>query len=93
MGEAQRKEALQKANHIRETRSRVKRALANQTMTLSEAIQLPECQTMPLYDLLRAQKHIGPYRASKALREAAIPLSRQIQNLSLNQRAAIANDS
>jgi hypothetical protein len=88
----QRMQALERANHVRMTRSRTKRAIRAGQMDVVETISAcpPEFETMSVAELLRAQRRWGAARARKLLRPLAIGENRQLGRLTHRQRGLLA---
>lgn len=87
---AQRDRALQRANHVRSKRAAVKRELRAGTITFIAAVDHWAVQTMPVVELLDAQRQWGAVRSAKLLRRLRVPLSRTVEMLSERELAAIA---
>lgn len=87
---AQRDRALQRANHVRSERAEVKRKLRDGAIAFTAAIDHWSVQTMPVVQLLDAQRQWGAIRSAKLLRQLRIPPSRTVRSLSSTERSALA---
>jgi len=97
--DAQRTQALEKANRVRLQNSRLKKDLRDAPPTQSrrmaafiiEATQEPDPSArIPVVTLLRSINRAGDSRAYRWLGTARIAQSRRLGNLSLRQREALA---
>ena len=87
--ERQRRNALKAADAIRFARADAKKAIKNGDLSILDAIQLECCQTMRLYDLLRAQWHWGPTAAADRLSRLGIGFYRTCGELTDRQRGLL----
>jgi len=78
-------DALVVANEARVVQAAVRHALAAQALTLGEALEHPDAQTMTVYRLLAAQRRWGPLRTSGFLREVGVSESRRVGQLTARQ--------
>lgn len=69
---SQREQALDRANRVRLGMADLKRDVKAGRVTLDDAVALPACQPMRVYDLLRALPAWGPSKASTVLRELGV---------------------
>lgn len=81
--------ALKRANEIRLGRSKVKRAILRDEMSVADAMGLDCCQSATVWCLLMAQRRWGPARTIKALVRAEVGQSRRVENTTLRQREAV----
>jgi hypothetical protein len=96
----QRISALEKANRIRVTRARAKKAIYDDKtrdllidLLLLESTpvgDLEDFQTMKVVDLLLAGRWLGQSRVRKVLKRAQVSPSKTLAGLSARQRLAIA---
>jgi hypothetical protein len=83
--------ALDRANHIRVARARLKRRLRAGELAVADAI-VPgssETDTMTVAELLRSQRGWGPKRSSKVLRLVSLSDSKTLGALTERQRATL----
>jgi hypothetical protein len=85
----QRMAALDYANEIRVARARAKRDLFAGRIALRDALELPCCRSMKVFDLLLAQRGWGGVKALKAMRVLGLPASARVGSLTAGQRAAL----
>ena len=90
----QRREALTKANGIRDARAKLKRELKSNTKTLSAVVAYPPdfVANMKIGELLSAARGFGAVRVAKLLARCEVGYSRRIGNLSTRQRELIARE-
>lgn len=89
--EAQRMDALQRANQIRALRARLKKDLKGRRKSVDHILTRPPeyVKTMRLFDLVLACPKYGRVKANKVLIQCRISPSRTIGGLSSRQRAEI----
>lgn len=89
--QAQRKEALDKANHIRMTRARIKRELFSGDLSLRDALFAgpPEAEGLDVLTLLTSLKRFGMSRSRKVMLEAGIHGNPCVGRLTERQRMAL----
>jgi hypothetical protein len=87
----QRLDALQRANQIRVSRAKLKRALKASEVTLDQVLLDPPAYvlTAKVYDMLMAVPRLGRVRASKLLAQCRISQSKTIGGLSERQRSEL----
>jgi len=87
----QRLDALQRANQIRVSRAKLKRALKASEVTLDQVLVDPPAYvlTAKVYDMLMAVPRLGRVRASKLLAQCRISQSKTIGGLSERQRSEL----
>lgn len=90
MSPAQHMEALAKATEVRVARAEVRHALFERRMTVDEALGLECCESMLVFDLLRAQYRWGPRRATRVMRSIPVSPRRLVEDLTGRQRDALA---
>ena len=81
--------ALAKASEIRAARYAVKRSVARGETTISEALEDPCCQTMPVFDLLITQRGWGRNRTVNVLAGLVISEQRRVGDLTDRQRSLL----
>ena len=91
-GLAQRLEALERANHVRSYRARLKRDLAARRCTIADVLSVPEVATMTVFDLLVAQPRWGRERSRKLLKRLEVSTSRLVVELTENQRRKLLRE-
>jgi len=86
---SQRMDALDRANHIRMWRSKMKHDLKAGRLRVADLLGAPseEMETMKVIDLLLATPKIGRVKAMKMLAQERISPSKSIGGLSERQRA------
>lgn len=89
MSTGQHMSALAMANEIRLARYAVRRSVARGETTISQALEDPCCQTMPVFDLLIAQRWWGRARTANVLLGLAISERRQVRKLTDRQRSLL----
>lgn len=89
--EAQYLTALQKANAVREARSKVKREIRNGELKLSDAMRMPECQQMLVAQLLESQRRWGPVKVAAVLAHEQISQARVVADLSERQKSVLSS--
>ena len=87
----QRLDALQRANQIRVSRAKLKRALKANEVTLDQVLldPPPYVLTAKVYDMVMAVPRLGRVRASKLLAQCRISHSKTIGGLSERQRSEL----
>ena len=85
---AQRLEALRKANEIRTGRAQLKRALATNSVRVTDILaKPPECvKTQKVHALLLALPQYGPARVARLLAQCQISSAKTLGGLSERQR-------
>ena len=80
-------QSLERATEIRNARGILKRRVANGELTVVDVLKdTPRCAaTMTLYDLLRAQRQWGPYRAAMFLEDADLREDKKVGELTQRQ--------
>ncbi len=89
----QRLDALERANEIRVSRARLKRALKSGEATFDQVLLDPPTfvLTAKVYDMLLAVPRLGRVRASKLLAQCRISQSKTIGGLSDRQRGELVD--
>lgn len=89
---AQRLEALERANYTRIARAELKRRLRSGEMTAAEVIlrRPPGTDTMTVGTLLLSQRGWGPRRSSTVLRRLSLPETKTLGSLTERQRVMLA---
>lgn len=85
-------EALDRANAVRLARAQAKRDIAAGNLTVIDALDLAECQTMTLADLLIAQHRWGNTRMHRVLTRLRVSQSRRVCQLTLRQKYRLADE-
>ena len=81
--------ALERANEIRFARAQVKRDVKAGSVPVAEALELECCETMPLGELLRAQRSWGPGRVRRLLQRVPVSETKRVGTLTGRQRDMI----
>lgn len=86
--------ALREANRIRLARAAVKRAIFAGKVAAADVIRdtPPELSTMPISELLRAQRRWGRTRARKFLAPLMVSENRRLERLTERQRDMLAGN-
>lgn len=89
--EAQRMEALNRANVIRSWRATAKERMRNGELTATEVLRQPPPQayTMKVGDLLLAVPSVGRVKMARLLRDAGISPSKTVIGITPRQRKAL----
>lgn len=90
--EAQRTEALARANEIRTVRAQLKRDIKARRALVSELLEAkvhPDLRTMKAADLLAAMPFVGPERAAEMLKAAGAASSKTLGGMTVRQRAVL----
>lgn len=84
--------ALQRANHIRLTRARLKREIAAGDVRVADVLLDPaeEVEGMEIAELLASQKRWGTTRCAKFLDSIGLPETKTLRALTPRQRNALA---
>ncbi len=93
----QRAAALVKATEVRSARRVFKEALADDKMTLADAIAQAKAEEalagIRVHDLLQCLPGVGPKRASAVMEEIGISSARRIRGLGVHQVEALVERS
>jgi hypothetical protein len=89
--EAQRMRALAEANAVRAARARLKRQLANGTLSIIGILAQPPAftRTQKVRQLLVSLPPVGPVRANRILSRCRIPETKTVAALTDRQREAL----
>ena len=87
--EIQRQRALTKANHTRSVRAQLKLQVRQCSLDAVDLLDMPECASMKIVDLLTCQRGIGEVRARQVLRRAGVSPSRELASLTERERTAL----
>jgi hypothetical protein len=89
---SQHMDALAEANRVRLARVALGREVADGTVTVAEILdRCPwEAAGMSIFNLLRRQRHWGPYRTRRLLAELRIDESRRVDDLTEGERKRIS---
>jgi hypothetical protein len=92
IGRPQRVRALERANHVRSARAKVKRRIASGDLTAAEVILSHrwEIDTMPITEILSSQRQWGSGRSHQFLLGATMRENKQIGSMTERQRIAMA---
>lgn len=82
-------EALARANEIRLARSRLKHELRDRELELSEVLEHPAVERMPIIQLLKALPRWGTHRAARALTVLEIGQLRYVGDLTARERECL----
>lgn len=90
--DAQRRAALAAANHVRETRARLKIDLKARRLDWRAVLEEPpaELRSMPVRGLLLTLPGMGPVKSDEALRRARISPAKTVAGLTRRQRDELA---
>ena len=84
--------ALERANHVRSARAKLKRQVRAGAMSAAETVlACPwQARTMPLADLLLSQRGWGRIRCRRLLLSVQVPENKEVGSLTERQRLAVA---
>jgi len=84
--------ALQRANHVRLTRARLKRRLRAGEVAAADAVlrSSRDTDTMTVAELLLSQRGWGPTRSAKMLRSVSLSEKKTLGSLTQRQRVMLA---
>jgi hypothetical protein len=88
----QRRDALARANRVRQARAELKRRIADGYVSAAEVILLHhwEVESMPVADVLTSQRHWGVMRCRRFLTPMRVQESKTIGSMTERQRVALA---
>jgi hypothetical protein len=88
----QRRNALQRANHVRGARAELKRQLRGGEVIAADTILLSshDMDTMTVTELLSSQRGWGPIRVAKILRSVSLSERKTLGSLTERQRLMLA---
>lgn len=78
--------ALARANESRIARCAARKAIRAGTLTVADALALPCIATLPVGELLAAQRRWGSVRATDACAEVPVSVTRAVRDLTDRQR-------
>jgi hypothetical protein len=92
MQSRQRREALIRANRVRQARAALKRRIANGEVSAADVILFHqwEVDSMPVRDVLTSQRHWGDMRCRRFLTPMRLQEGKTIGSMTERQRRALA---
>lgn len=85
----QRDSALAKANRTRSVRARLKVQVRNCEVDPAALLDMPECGSLTILDLLVWQRGVGTANAQRVLRRAGVAPTRPLSALTERERTAL----